>query len=271
MPKNNPGYQVLSLGDFLEFMLNERVSRYINNVVIEHTAPLSYDKYDAKKPLSSIFDLDIYHRYYGYTSLCHHVVILPDGKVGICRPFNDIPGGLPKDMGADISIGVFGNFDSDKMSGLQEQAVLDVAAIICRKFNIEPVPESVTFAHWYDPVTGDINHDYEKSVRKSSPGSRFFRGNKLEEALDEFFLLLKVKYKIHKSVSEYAVDKNPIGKVLVTSDKLRVRNNSDVTGETIDFLQRGTILTIFEKNEDWYKIDTVESRWVSSRFVTEIY
>lgn len=269
MPKNNPGYQVFELDEFKEYLVQERISRCVSNIVVEHTKKVKLEEYDEKKPINSLFVLDIHHRHFGYSSVCNHVVILPDGKIGVCRPFNDIPGGLPKNMSEDISVSVMGDFDIETMPGIQQQSTLEVIAMLCRKFNFPPDNKHVNYASWYDISTGELNYHDENVVRVSSPGANFFGGSTYESALQEFFLLLGVKYKIHKNVSE-GQGGYSIGKVIVTSDKLRVRDESDVSGDTIDFIQRGTTLRIYDRIDEWYKIDDLESRWVSSRFVSEI-
>lgn len=269
MPKNNPGYQVFELDAFKEFLIEERINRCVSNIVVEHTKKVKLFDYDEKKPINSLFDLDIHHRHLGYSSVCNHLVILPDGKVGVCRPFNDIPGGLPKNMSEDISVAVMGDLDTETMPGIQQQSFLDVVAMLCRKFNFQPDYKHVNYANWYDISTGELDYHAENATRISSPGVNFFGGNSFANAQQEFFLLLGVKFKIHKNVSENSKQYS-IGKVIVTSDKLRVRDESDVSGDTIDFIQRGTTLRIFERVDEWYKIDGAESRWVSSRFVSEI-
>lgn len=270
MPKNNPGYQVYLLEEFKEFLIEERISRCVSNIVIEHTKKVTQKGYDEKKPISSLFELDLYHRLFGYNSVCNHIVILPDGKIGVCRPFNDIPGGLPKNMSEDISVAVLGDFDEEILPSVQQQSLLEVVAMLCRKFNFPPDAKHVNFAHWYDISTGELDYHGENVVRVSSPGVNFFGGNSYKSAHTEFFLLLGVKYKIFKNLIEIPKNTYTIGKIIVTSDKLRVRDNSDVSGDTIDFIQRGTTLKIYDKYEEWYKIDDQESRWVSSRFVNEI-
>lgn len=270
MPKNNPGYQVFSIEEFKDFLIQERISRCVSNIIIEHTKKVSLKDFDEKKPINSLFELDLYHRYFGYNSVCNHVVVLPNGNVGVCRPFNDIPGGLPKNLSEDISVAVLGDFDEEDVPSIQQQALLEVVAMLCRKFNFPPDSKHVNFAHWYDISTGELNYHDENVVRVTSPGTRFFGGNSYASAQKEFFILLGVKYKLFKNVIETGKSSYSIGKVIVTSDKLRVRDNSDVSGDTIDFIQRGTTLKIYDRYDEWYKIDDQESRWVSSRFVNEI-
>jgi hypothetical protein len=268
MPKNHPDYQVMTLVEFKALVTNSRFSRTVRTIINEHSAPFTYAHFDPKFKKQLLLDMDMRDRQFGYSSICYHVVVFPDGDIGYCRPIDDIPGGFVKDNSRDIIVCAIGDFndDGDVMTADQQKAVVDVNAILCRKFSLKPSAQTITLACWYNLVTGELDGGGDPMHHKSSPGKFFFLGSSIDEAELEFIRLVKVRYKINKMEKEQVVTFNGLFKAIVTSDSLRIRNLPSADGETIGKLERGTTVVVYEDDDRWFRIDEFEHLWISARF-----
>jgi hypothetical protein len=268
MPKNHPDYQVMSLDEFKTLVTQSRFSRTIKTIINEHSSPFTYAHFDPKFKMQLLLDMDMRDRQYGYSSICYHVVVFPDGGIGYCRPIDDIPGGFIKDNSTDITVCAIGDFneEGDVMTPEQQMSVVEVNAILCRKFSLRPGSATVTLACWYNLVSGELDGGGDPLHHKNSPGKNFFSGPSLEDAETEFIRLVKVRYKLNKLEKEQVLSYDGLFKVIVTSDSLRVRDLPSADGETIGKLERGTTVMVYEEDDRWYRIDEHEHLWISARF-----
>jgi hypothetical protein len=271
MPKNYPDYLVLTLEEFKESIEEEDIFRIVNNVIIDHSPSIGHDLFHPKAHMHLLLQLDMEHRKLGFDMLHYNLVIFPDGMIGYCRPVNMIPGGLRRNMSHDVSICVLGNFSDggDQLTSEQECVVLEILSYLCKKLDISPDTEHITFLNWYNQLTGEMDDTSGKidSLHKSGPGVNFFGG--LSAKSSETFLipLLKVKYKLNKIPTSDRLNGRKVKQAIVTSDSLRVRDLPQAEGLTLAKLRRGTIVPVYESMDGWMRISKKTSRWVSDRFV----
>lgn len=271
MPKNYPDYILMDIDDFREMMIEDEIYRLVNTIIIENEPVNNYEEFHYKAHMNYLLSLDMLHRKHGLERLSYNLVIFPDGMIGYCRPLDMIPGGFGRDFSHDISICVAGNFNEgfDVMSKEQEAVLTDVVAYLCKKMDIIPDAEHVTYANWYNLATGVIDN-IEGSVdeyHKSSPGSAFFGGLSVERANTGFMPLVQVKYKLNKLKSPERLSGKKVKKAIVISDSLRVRDLPQAEGHTLSILHRGTIVPVYENIQGWVRIAKKQSRWLSERFV----
>ena len=74
-----------------------------------------------------------------------------------------------------------GDFDAgaDEMTPAQEGAIVEVNALLCRKFNLSPSTDTIVYHHWYDLNSG-LRTD-GSGTTKTCPGTAFFGGNTVAE------------------------------------------------------------------------------------------
>jgi predicted component of type VI protein secretion system len=83
-----------------------------------------------------------------------------------------------------------GNFDSGKdvMLAEQRETIIQMTAILCRRFNIPVNTQSIVYHHWFNLSTGQRNDG--SSNNKSCPGTNFFGGNKVIDCSTNFLPLI---------------------------------------------------------------------------------
>ena len=71
-----------------------------------------------------------------------------------------------------------------------------------------------------------------------------------------------------KAAAKATVTQKEISQIIVSATSARVRKEPDLTAETLQTAKVGTIFTLLENNENWYKVqilkgETKESGWIS--------
>lgn len=271
MPKNYPDYLILTLEEFKESLEDEDIFRIVNNIIIDHSPTLGRDLFHPKAHMPLLLQLDMDHRKLGFDMLFYNIVIFPDGMIGYCRPVNMIPGGLQRNMSHDVSICVLGNFSEgqDQLTTEQESTVPELVSFLCKKLDILPDIQHITYVNWYNQLTGELDDTSGKIDihHKSGPGVNFFGGLSAESAEIHLIPLIRVKYKLNKIPSSDRLIGKKVKKAIVTSDSLRVRDLPQAEGLTLAKLRRGTIIPVYESADGWMRISKKTSRWVSDRFV----
>lgn len=269
MPNNSPGFKILPLEQFSDWIKDTRISRVIDTIQVHHSIVPNYGHFDSKNHMKLMMLMDMQDRQRGASGIGQQITIFPDGKIGLGREFDENPNGISKDNSTDVCIKCIGNFDmdSDNMTAEQKNSIITTLALLCKKFNIEPSTDTIVYPFWFHLATGKRDNGGPGTSHKSSPGNNFFGGNKVEEA--DAILIPYVKKKLSKLdfPVEQIAKHDTTAKAVVTADSIRVRNSAHPTAETIDFLQRATKVSIYEEKDGWYLIDTVEPRWISTRFV----
>lgn len=269
MPNNSPGFKTLTLDQFSEWIKTVRISRVVDTIQIHHSVVPNYGHFDGKNHMKLMMLMDMQDRQRGASRIGQHITVFPDGKIGLGREMDENPYGIVKDNSTDICIKCVGNFDTDidNMSAAQKESIVTTLALLCKKFNIEASVDRIVYPHWYHLATGKRDNGGPGTSHKSSPGSNFFGGNKVDEADAILIPLVKKKLAKVSIPAEQIAKHDTTAKAVVTADSIRVRNEAHPTAETIDFLERGTRVSIYEEKDGWYSIDTVEPRWISTRFV----
>jgi hypothetical protein len=271
MPKNYPDYILMDIDDFRQMMMEDEIYRIVDTIIIENEPVENYKDFHYKAHMGYLLSLDMAQRKHGFERLTYNLVIFPDGMIGYCRPLDMIPGGIGRDHSYDLSICVAGNFnkDGDDMSKEQESVLTEVVAYLCKKLDMTPDSEHITYANWYNLATGQIDNKTGllNEYHKTSPGTAFFGGLSVEQATLGFIPLVQVKYKLNKLKSPERLSSKKVKKAVVISDSLRVRDLPESEGKTLSILHRGTIIPVYENIQGWVRIARKQSRWLSERFV----
>lgn len=150
----------------------------------------------------------------------------------------------------------------------QRTAIIQVTALLCKKFNL-PINEfSIIYHHWFDLATGERKENPVNS--KSCPGSGFFGGNRIADCVNNFLpLVSQALGNYHPEDSTNHVSKY----VVVTASRLNIRQGPSTgfpTASDRSPIERGSIIRVYEKNGDWLKISNSKSHWVFGRFTQEV-
>jgi predicted component of type VI protein secretion system len=74
------------------------------------------------------------------------------------------------------------------MLAKQRETIIQMTAILCRRFNIPVNTQSIVYHHWFNLSTGQRNDG--SSNNKSCPGTNFFGGNKVIDCSTYFLPLI---------------------------------------------------------------------------------
>jgi hypothetical protein len=148
------------------------------------------------------------------------------------------------------------------MSPEHRDTIVFVNAALCKRFNLNPDPNSIVYHHWYDLKTGKRTNG--SGITKTCPGTNFFTGNTVEAAKQAFIPL--VVEKLNELKNAGAASKPPL-KGATMPEVLRVRDASSTAGSILRTLNKGSIVEIYFEMNGWYKISKNANEWVAKDFV----
>jgi LysM repeat protein len=199
-------YVLMTREEFKDWLFNHSFTRKIGKIQQHHTWSPSYQQFNGSNHFSLLKGMADYHiNGMGWNNISQNLTTFPDGKIAVGRPFNTPPEGsfglLNKsamlEIEADsLAIENVGNFDigHDGMTEEQRKTIVDMAALLCIKFQLEPTIDSITYHHWWDINTGEkvLDNSVGHSV-KTCPGTWFFGGNSTKSAVDNFYSLISLR------------------------------------------------------------------------------
>jgi LysM repeat protein len=199
-------YVLMTRDEFRDWLFNHKFTRKITFFQEHHTYSPSYKDFNGSNYFTLLDAMKYYHVHQmGWSNISQNITTFPDGKLAVCRPFNDPPEGsfgllnksvTPTIEATALAIENLGNFDieHDQMTEEQKDTIVTVAALLCIKFGLTPSVESITFHHWWDMNTGElVLDDNEGHAVKTCPGTGFFGGNTTSEARNNFYPLILQK------------------------------------------------------------------------------
>lgn len=256
-------------GDFKQYLLNTNFSRAIKFIQNHHTFRPDYSSLTPTRGemfwLESMRNSHINER--NWRDIGQNITTFPSGNIALCRPIDQTPAGI---FGANIGaicIENFGFFDNgkDAMTDLHKQTIIILNAILCIKFNLQPVKSQVVYHHWFD-TTGKrfpedkVNQNRVGTEQKTCPGTAFFGGNTIISAEQNFYPLIVSKITELKN-------ENPVVQSTkkVNSAVLNVRNGPGKSFKVLRTMVQGTEVSIFlERTDGWSKISNTAEEWVFS-------
>ena len=126
------------------------------------------------------------HLQRGFSDIAQNITTFPDGTLAICRPLSKMPAGIKGANRGGICIEHIGNFDlgGDQMSEAHKDTIIRLNALLCSKLKLKPDTESLVYHHWWDLKTGKRKNG--EGITKTCPGTAFFKGNKMADAIANF-------------------------------------------------------------------------------------
>jgi hypothetical protein len=263
-----------TLDEFASF-IGKPVTRPITSVQNHHTAEPSYNEFKGTNHFALLAGMKNFHvSARGFTDIAQNLTTFPDGTIAICRPMDIKPAGIKGANTGAICIEHVGNFDKnqDQMTPAQRDCILKMNALLVRRFKLKVDTNALVYHHWFDLDSGQRRNGLGNV--KSCPGTNFFGGNKVADCEANFLPLVRQAVAaLDGSVAPLGPVPTPpagipIAVVSTQGGKLSIRRGPAVTADKLGELADGTIVHIHEVNGLWRRIDPVEQKWVSSKFLT---
>ena len=198
-----------------------------------------------------------------------HFTIFPEGIIVTGRSLESSPAGIYGFNTNSICIENVGDFDLNKdiMNAEHQDAVIRLTAALCKKFSIAVNTDKIVYHHWFNLDTGERNNGTMNN--KTCPGTNLFGGNTVEDCQNNFIPL--VSGKVSGNVPESTL---PVLKyVCVSANSLQIRDQPDenaavVTDRAPALL--GSILRVYQIQNNWYKISSSKSHWVTGMYTIDV-
>lgn len=262
--KKKYGFTQLSPAEFETWITQQKVARTVLYLQEHHTWSPSYQHFKGDNHFDLQKGMQNFHKNVnGWIDIGQHFSIFPDGMIVTGRNLEVSPACIFGFNSHAICIENIGNFDADgdTMRPEQKEAIIRVTAAMAKYFRIPVNAERIVYHHWFDLRTGARTEG--SGMTKTCPGTTFFGGNKVSDAV-KFFLPLVDKV-VKGEPLPPAVKVPNYG--YVTADWLNIRNKPSVRGRKINDTPLGSILRLYDEKDGWYRISAQYQEWVSARYV----
>lgn len=259
------GFTLFTPEEFEDWIAQQNVARTVLYLQQHHTWAPSYVHFRGNNHFELQRSMQNFHRNSnGWMDIGQHFSIFPDGMIVSGRNLELSPACIFGFNAHSICIENLGNFDrgGDTMRPEQREAIVRVTAALCRRFNIPITTDRIVYHHWFDLRTG--NRTNGTGSTKSCPGTAFFGGNKVPDAEANFLPLVR-------ELIQTGQVPPPILKYgYVTAEWLNIRNQPSVRGRKLNATPFGSVLRIYEVQNNWYRISASKQEWVSANFVRDV-
>ncbi len=183
MKKEQNGFILFNQVEFKNWLSGQTINRRIIRIQNHHTWKPDYSNFKGNNHFSILSGMKNYHvNHNGWSDIAQNITTFPDGTVAVCRPLDKTPAGIKGANTGAICIEHLGNFDigGDNMTKEHRATIINLNAILCQNFHLNPNTESIVYHHWYDLNTGARRNG--EGTTKTCPGTNFFGGNRVEDA-----------------------------------------------------------------------------------------
>lgn len=251
-----------TMDEFAQF-IQKPLQRQITSVQNHHTAEPSYNDFTGTNHFERLKAMKSFHvNDRKFADIAQNLTTFPDGTIAVCRPMDKTPAGIKGANTGAICIEHLGNFDKnqDQMSAAQRACILKMNALLVRRFKLKIDTDTFVYHHWFDLKTGQRRNGLGEV--KSCPGTNFFGGNKVQDAQANFLPL--IRQAVAALDSPIAI---PRAQVQSPDGVLTIRSGPAGDTQELGKLGNGDVVQIHEINGIWRRIDGVEQKWVSSKFL----
>lgn len=265
MPGKAGRFLLFDIDEFDNWLSSISISRQIKLIQNHHTWNPSYADFHGNNHFNLLNGMEAAHIERGFTEIAQNITIFPDGKLAVCRSLEKIPAGIKGANTSGICIENIGNFDNghDIMSDMHKTSIIKAVAFLCKKFHLRPSSGSIIYHHWYDLDTGKRTNG--SGSTKTCPGTGFFGGNSVNDAETSFIPF--VISEIGTEISLSPPFSTPIFSGKVKSESLNVRSSSSASSKIVKTLNKGVIISAYETNGNWCRIDPEKQLWINSNFI----
>lgn len=257
-----------SINEFKKWLDSQKVKRKVNRLQVHHMWAPSYDNWKTDIALRRQKNTKDYHmKTNGWGDIAQHFSIFPNGHIVTGRNLEKDPIGITGWNTGAICCEIYGNFDKDKMTKEQKEAVIAFYGLLCKKFNITPSSNTIRYHAWFT-AKGTYLGTYKKgSSTKTCPGLKFFGGNDIDSFNKNFLPEIK-KYisgdKVSTTVSK-PTSTSKEKKVRIDCDVLNVRENAGTKYKIVGKVKRNDAYTIVEEKNGWGLLKS-KLGWISLEY-----
>ncbi len=267
MRRQQRKFVLFDIVDFAAWLQEASVHRAIKLVQNHHTFLPAYAHFDRSgRHFDLLRGMENAHLERGFAEIAQNLTTFPDGTIAVCRSLDVIPAGIKGANTGGICIEHLGNFDTggDTMRTAHRETIVKVNALLCSKFDLKPNEQTIVYHHWYDLTTGERTDG--KGNTKTCPGTDFFGGNSVASALANFIPVVAQQVAALGGLAEPAAAP-ALYTAAVVADTLSVREAAGTAGRVVKKLMRGIQVSVFEEKDGWCRIDALQPRWVSMRYL----
>lgn len=265
------GFIKMNLAEFENWIANLRVGRTVLKIQQHHTYIPSYIHFTGFNHFERQLAMKNHHvNQNGWADIGQHFTIFPDGEILSGRSMEKSPAGILNQNANAVCIENFGYFDSggDTMTTIQKSTIIAVTATLCKKFNLPPNSNTIVYHHWFRLDNGVRNNGAANN--KSCPGTNFFGGNTVQDFDRNFAPLVLARI----GGGQIKSDATAVNKyVCVSASSLNVRiqpNSTSAKANDRAAIKMGSILRVYDEQNNWLKISNSAQHWVSSRYTFEV-
>lgn len=251
-----------TMDEFAQFIAKP-LQRQITRVQNHHTAVPDYSGFKGSNHFEQLASMKNYHvNERKFNDIAQNLTTFPDGTIAVCRPMNENPAGIKGANTGAICIEHVGDFDNgrDKMTAAHRDCIVKMNALLARRFKLDVDTNAFVYHHWFDLESGKRTNG--TGTTKTCPGTNFFGGNKVADAEAHFLPL--VRSALAALDGPVVI---PIAVVASPDGVLRIRRGPAQGADELGSLANGAMVHIHEANGIWRRIDPVEQKWVSSKFL----
>lgn len=259
-------FTLLNINEFISWLQKQNIFRKIITIQLHHTWSPGYKNFDGNNHFSLQESMRDYHLERGFSDIAQHFTTFPDGRICTGRSLNQIPAGIKGANTGAICIENLGNFDAgkDSMSVEQSNGIIQLAAVLVKRFGISTNSNGIVYHHWYDLVTGKRTDG--KGNTKSCPGTNFFGGNSVQNCSDNFIPSVLTKMNSFSISSESSNE--PILNVgRISADNLNVRSGPSAQNTIIGVLHRGVEVNCYKVKGNWWRIHPSKNHWINKNYI----
>ena len=180
-----------SIVEFEEWINSLQLVRTVLLIQQHHTLSPCYADFNGSNHFELQQGIKNYHiSQNGWSDIGQHFSTFPDGTILSGRSLEQSPACIKGQNADSICLEHLGNFDigEDDMSAEQRETIIQMTAILCRRFTIPVDSQSIVYHHWFNLSTGQRNEG--SGNNKSCPGTNFFGGNKVIDCSTYFLPLV---------------------------------------------------------------------------------
>jgi SH3-like domain-containing protein len=265
--KQDGKFLLFDVTEFASWLDQISLSRVIHLLQVHHTYSPSYADFHQTNHFPLLHAMEHYHMVErGFSEIAQNLTTFPDGLIAVCRPIDTIPAGIKGANKNGICVENLGNFDGqDTMTSVHRDCILNVYALLCRKFRLPVDTDHVAYHHWYDLTTGVRTNGTGNT--KTCPGTLFFSGNTVG-AVEANFLPLVAQRLAALSASDSPPQEHALYTAEVAVETLNVRAAPTIMALTLKQLGRGVEVEVYEERNGWRRIDSANPSWVDGQFLT---
>jgi SH3-like domain-containing protein len=271
--KTKFGFTLMTIAEFETWLAGLQVARTILTVQEHHTYSPSYSQFKGNNHFELQQGMKNYHvAHNGWSDIAQQFTTFPDGTIMTGRSMESSPACILGQNAHAVCIENLGNFDTggDAMTPAQRDTIIRMTAKLCARFGLAVNDTNVVYHHWFNLATGKRNNGTENN--KSCPGTNFFGGNKVANALASFLPLVAAIGHAPVPVPAPAPPTSNLLKyACVTASTLNIRTAPNAAAAKAGApALLGAILRVYQESNGWYKISNSQSQWVAAQYTIQV-